>query len=288
MTVTETRAIKPGSVTRSDADIVTPGQAIITKVIPGAGLQLESSSGNDPGTGDATLGLIPVPGVLFILGLTVKRSAVTSVTIEAGSARDSTNVRNIQVPLQLTVNLTVSGAGGLDTGAEAADTWYAVFVIDDTNDVNNPIGLFSLSDTAPTLPAGYDVFRRVGWARNDGASNLYDFFQVGTGTTRTIRWVEDLTSTIQVLTGGGAQIFTDIILTEFVPITSENAIVWGSAVNKNFIFRPNGTTVEWMVVAEGGALIFEILCPSQIIEYQGDSPAGDLDVSVLGYVDELI
>ena len=43
-----------------------------------------------------------------------------------------------------------------------------------------------------------------------------------------------------------------------------------------------------MVVKEGGALIFTIDAPSQIIEYAGASPAGSFDISCLGYIDDLV
>lgn len=58
---------------------------------------------------------------------------------------------------------TASGAGGLDTGAVATNTWYAVHVIADGD--GNVAGLLSLSADVPTLPAGYTYSRRVGWVR---------------------------------------------------------------------------------------------------------------------------
>lgn len=77
-----------------------------------------------------------------------------------------------------TCDITVSGAGGLDTGAAANNTWYAIHVI--TNATGSLVSsLFSLSATAPTLPAGYTLFRRVGWVRRDGSGNFRFFTRTG-------------------------------------------------------------------------------------------------------------
>src|SRR3972149_2422301 len=51
--------------------------------------------------------------------------------------------------VNVSADITASGAGGLDTGAEAANTWYYVFVIaNDSGTSTN--GLLSTSSAAPT------------------------------------------------------------------------------------------------------------------------------------------
>jgi len=47
--------IRDGSVQKIDLDTTTPGQAVITKVIPGDGIEIVSSTGVDAGTGNVTL-----------------------------------------------------------------------------------------------------------------------------------------------------------------------------------------------------------------------------------------
>jgi hypothetical protein len=70
------------------------------------------------------------------------------------------------------------GAGGLDTGSKAANTWYHVFLIrrSDTGVVD---ALFSTSATSPTMPTGYDERRRIGAIRTDGSSNILPFLHAG-------------------------------------------------------------------------------------------------------------
>lgn len=69
-------------------------------------------------------------------------------------------------------------AGGLDTGTVASDTWYHMWVImrADTHVVDF---LFSLSETAPTMPTGYTYRRRIGSVLTDGSANITAYKQSG-------------------------------------------------------------------------------------------------------------
>lgn len=82
---------------------------------------------------------------------------------------------NITTGAPVTVNIAAAaGVNALDTGAEAASTWYYIFVIYDGTTV---AGLLSTSSTAPTMPAGYTYKALVGAVRNDGSSNFITFYQ---------------------------------------------------------------------------------------------------------------
>lgn len=70
-----------------------------------------------------------------------------------------------------TITMTVAGAGGLDTGAVAASTWYFAFAI--TKDDGTKELLASLSSTLPTLPVGYTKWARIGAFKTDGTANKY-------------------------------------------------------------------------------------------------------------------
>jgi hypothetical protein len=70
-----------------------------------------------------------------------------------------------------------SGAGGLDTGSEANTTLYYIWVIYDP--VGDTVdGMFSLSDTAPTMPGDYSYKRLVGEIYNDSGGNLDDIWRM--------------------------------------------------------------------------------------------------------------
>ncbi len=105
---------------------------------------------------------------------TISRVAITAdEVVLKNSSNESYLARNVATYADIA---TGTGAGTLDTGAEAANTHYAVFLIynPSTGTLN---GLFSLSATAPTMPAGYTFKAFLGWVRNDSGSDFIRFKQ---------------------------------------------------------------------------------------------------------------
>jgi hypothetical protein len=73
------------------------------------------------------------------------------------------------------INLSTSGAGGLDTGSlPSGNSTLHYFII---NGSSGCAGLASLSPTAPTLPNGYNTFRRIGSLHFTVATNIPNFIQ---------------------------------------------------------------------------------------------------------------
>lgn len=58
-----------------------------------------------------------------------------------------------------TINLSISGAGGLDTGTVANSTWYWRYGIGKADGTTSVIA--SLSSSSPTLPSGYTFYVRL-------------------------------------------------------------------------------------------------------------------------------
>ena len=112
--------------------------------------------------------------------LTVQAITATGVTITADevSLEDANNDTVRAHGVNVTCLITAVGANGLDTGAEAASTWYSTWVIYNAT-TNTQACLLSISATGPTMPAGYTFKARFGWVRNDGSSNFYRFLQKG-------------------------------------------------------------------------------------------------------------
>lgn len=71
--------------------------------------------------------------------------------------------------INLVVDLTKVGPGGLDSGLVAASAFYHIFVI---RGAGEPVAIASLSATEPVMPAGYTHKARVSCARTD-ATNKY-------------------------------------------------------------------------------------------------------------------
>jgi hypothetical protein len=102
--------------------------------------------------------------------------------VTAGQCADSTNAALMNVPAALTKTTAGwaagTGNGALDSGSIAANTWYHVFAISDAVGVTTDI-LVSRSPTAPTLPAGFTLFRRIGSMKTDASFHWLGFVQTG-------------------------------------------------------------------------------------------------------------
>jgi len=120
----------------------------------------------------------------YLAGLALSTAGgSTTMSIAAGQAVDSTNTvaMNIAAFTKTTASWTLGSAGGgLDTGSTggAASTWYYWYVIrrPDTGVVDL---IFSLSSSAPTLPANYTQYRYIGAGFLDGSKNWTAFTQMG-------------------------------------------------------------------------------------------------------------
>jgi hypothetical protein len=86
---------------------------------------------------------------------------------------------------KVTADITASGANGLDTGAEASNTWYYGYVIYNPT-TGTKAALLSTSSSAPTMPSGYTKKRRIGSVITDASGHIRavtqrgDRFQLGT------------------------------------------------------------------------------------------------------------
>ena len=115
----------------------------------------------------------------------------------------------------VTADITVSGAGGLDSGIEATDTWYYIYVIYDSTN-GNVAALLSASGTTPTLPGTYDKKRLVGVVRNNSSSDFYAFVQRDeyVGVQRQI-----------IVTGFGLTTWTSFTLAPFAPLNLAKTVL---------------------------------------------------------------
>ncbi len=69
--------IKDGEVKRSDLNIATSGSAVITRLLAGSGISIDSSTGADSGTGDVT---ISAPGGATVVSQTTTNATPTLLT----------------------------------------------------------------------------------------------------------------------------------------------------------------------------------------------------------------
>lgn len=176
-------------------------------------------------------------------------SAVVTITADELIVKNGTSYKTL-TSVSVTPSLAASGVNGLDTSTSVANTWYADFVI--WGAAVPPAGLFSLSATAPTMPAGYTHKARVGWVRSDGTANKYPlgFTQKGCSVTLLIGSANVLTPPLMASGTSGAfsaSTFTSsaVAWANYAPSTSRKMRVGVSANNTGMFIgvasNPNRT-----------------------------------------------
>ena len=248
-------------------------------------------------------------GDLYITGLRLANDSTTPdeiVTIGIGQCRDSTNANDIVVDAAISASNVVSGAGGLDTGTVAASTLYYVHVIGDSTGYNSPTGLLSLSKTAPVIPGGYDMFRRVGAVSTDGTSDNQKFQQTGNGHNRTT--VYD-SGTLGVTTTGlpipssattASQTLASIgVFTSLIPQSAIELHIYASlvanAAGDSLMLAPYGFTAASTMFRTNASgtvegHVMQVPCNINTVQqayYATSSATATVAFTLCGYVDEL-
>jgi hypothetical protein len=245
-------------------------------------------------------------GLLYVNGLQLTWVDATHITVGTGQARDSSDINDIDVRTLVTINAAVRGLNGLDVGAAGAlafNTLYAVFVVGSSN-YNDPTSpqylaggaVLSLStNTAPTLPDFYDMYRRVGTVLTDGAGNILAFQQVGTGSARRM-WYD---VAIAALTAGVSAAYVAVPLTASVPrqnteVTLNAAYTPTAGGNLSNLRHAGSASVDGNVIITGAvaAVVQEVqvVCPCMLaagvpsIDYK---TVGALTLTVAAYLEQL-
>lgn len=235
-----------------------------------------------------------------IRGCHMVYATAATVQISTGTIADVDGRGTMILAATKTANIANAGANGLDTGTEANSTWYALWAIGKLD--GTTASLLSLSATAPTMPTDYVLKRRVGWVRNNSAGNFLKFYQCGSGTDRTVYYDEDQANLV-ALNDGSATTWTNVDLSAWVP-TDDICVILivdltgaaGGAADAAWL-RPDGATsadgpygVHGDFSAAAGATRNHITMPQGancIVEYMVTDLNDDLDLLVLGYIDEL-
>lgn len=220
----------------------------------------------------------------------------TTLGLSSGRARNSTNVNDITMQNNSVINTAVSAQiNGLDTGTFAASSKYYVYAVGDSTQYNLPGGLISLSITSPQLPAGYDMFRRVGMIITDGSAHIYKFFQTGDGIERTM-WYDVGIQAID--TTSATYVTADI--TNYMPALITNAIfdalVTPTAAGNIASVKPTVSAASGGYATLSGSVAgvtqeAQLMCPVSVL-----NDVVSVDVKVIGhivlnlraYVDQLI
>lgn len=200
----------------------------------------------------------------YLSGLTLSAAGGTGTFgIAVGGANDTTNVAVMLLAsayTKTTASWTVgTAAGGLDTGAIAINTWYHVYLIERT-DTGVVDVLFSTSATAPTMPASYTLFRRIGSMKTDASSQWLKFTQTGDQFSLAVALADaaTVTATASTLTLSGAPlgIVANALFRFNINSGSNTTIVFTALTDTDFLpgitSQPSGD----LLVPGGGGGIF--------------------------------
>lgn len=157
----------------------------------------------------------------YINGLGLSNDATTPNTkldVGAGVTIDSTNTFQLRNQATIVIDATKNGLNGLDTGALAASTVYAVFLIADPI-TSNPIGaMISKSYTAPLMPFGYSAFALLGYVTTDASTHfLKGYWSDNDSASRTFTYDAFQATAI---TSGNSSSYANVDLTKFVPLVN--------------------------------------------------------------------
>ena len=263
-------------------------------------------------------------GLLYVNGCNLSWVSTTAISVSAGQVRDSSNINDIVISSACSVSISSSGVvNALDTGTIAASTMYNVYAIGDSTGFRTNGCLLSLSASQPTLPFGYDMYRRIGAISIDSGSHVRPFMQVGSGNSREM-WYDPGTgpSTKGVVipssgTGGSTSYVNLGLLISLVPQLAIDCILSvaftpNSANNVLYLAPPtidNGTTAcvgsmaAFSGAATGSAQVGVVRVPcslpnatqiaaltilSKVTILYASTSASDAVVFLLnGYVDQL-
>ncbi len=245
----------------------------------------------------------------YLSGPPPQYNSASSLLIPAGlKARNSSNTADIEIPSNITLSLASSGAAGLDTGTEAANTWYYVYLIKKSSD-GTVSAVFSTTNEVVTgsitLPAGYDLKRQLPIAvRNDGSSNMIPIMAASGWPNRPLWVYKDLefdprgASVTTALNNGTAATFTDVSLSSLVPPVSQLPLLRLVALDNagtgdDYVyFRRNGDTtngIKLYAMQNFAGRTFEThylpTDSAQIVEYNCSGLSGvSAFIQVMGFV----
>lgn len=237
---------------------------------------------------------------LYINGLNVSNDATspnTKIDVASGQCRDSNDVMDLVLSSSIIINAGANGAvNRLDSGTFAASKVYAVYLIGDSKGKLVAGGLLSLaSNSAPTMPFGYDSYRKIGYAISDSSVHFLKAYVAGNNNFR--RFVYDSPQATSV-TAGTSATYAAIDLSVLVPAVDQTP-VWfranwtANAAADTFNMQGgNGTGDQWSLIAPAaggtahtigfGEVLSQLVAGVPTVNYKV-SAVGGVAINVAGF-----
>lgn len=220
------------------------------------------------------------------------------INIAVGIARNSGDTTSIKLTTGITKQADAvwaegTNAGGLDgsetvAGIMDANTWYHVWII--KNPTSGTVdALFSESATAPTMPTGYTLKRRIGAVYSDGSSNIKQFIQSGD----MVYWKDpplDASASITAGTGSNVTLTVPSGVRCIAKVSMAGAVEMlytrPTDVNDETVTATGApTTFGYDNVNSGVASWHEVLTDTSAQAHFDVNQTGNLYVTTLSYVD---
>ncbi len=250
----------------------------------------------------------------YINGLKLAYLTATTMTVTAGRCGNSTNINDISVGLPLnvaatqtgelpvdagtgtvTINTAAHGVAGLDIGAMANDTFYAVYAIGDSYGNNPGSACISANLVSPLLPAGYDMSFRIGFIKSNGSAQILPFRQDGCGLDRWMWYDAPIATSV---TAGASATYAPVDASAGLPAATPTMVNWyvsfaPTGTNDKLVLVP-GTSTSTLGYATlsgtGAAVAGNLICPTDspltdAIDYKVTGSAVAIDVAA--YLDQL-
>lgn len=235
-------------------------------------------------------------------------ASASTITLPAGlKVLDSTGEYLMEVATDQTIDITASGANGLDTGSEANSTLYHVYVVGDSSGSNATKGVFSVTNEdntgTITLPSGYDIKRQLPLAVvNNGSGDFLKFLVAQGWPHSPLVLFDESASThagggttagaTNVLAVGTSATYASVSCTSLVPAYGVGVLLQALATYANACYtgvRRDSTGMEIMMGGSAGVATqgMMTLTSSQTFEYIRKAGSGSIAIDVLGYVAEL-
>lgn len=187
----------------------------------------------------------PAVNLLYpgIAGAVVSNNATTpntKVDVSAGIMRDQSDTfdinlgnvggvyANVTANATTTIDTSVVGLNGIDTGVLQASKVYYIYAIADYRGFYLPGAIASLAapSVGPLLPENYNIYRWVGFKVTDASVHFLPDYQYGEGNWRVFAFDAPQATAI---TAGNATSFTAVALTALVPAISNLPVMLATA-----------------------------------------------------------
>lgn len=203
---------------------------------------------------------------LYISGLDISIAGLTTIGVSAGQCRDSNDIIDMPVGFSdlqgqtypatlnanyrpgLIIDATAVGANGLDRGALAASTNYAVYLIGDSRGFEPVAAVLSLASNAgPAMPFGYDSYRLLGFVGTNGSAQFVYSADRPQWMSRAQSYM--LSPAVAGLSAGNSTSFASVSLNSAVPTGALTNVIVTLAVtyipassSSTVMFRPTGSS----------------------------------------------